>query len=141
MLTYSHIINLLLNNYHDGRYLNSHPEVCEWLDCNPDKTYFIQQMADELGAVGYHNVRVWSSYAAYEESLKKRYEIATDYLDKEEKRLQKQLDDSGYVHPIIQQLYDACERKDIDLVFELKRKARALGLKFNKQTTNIREMI
>lgn len=135
-ISYQHILNLLLNQYHDGRYLNGHPEVCEWLDGNPDKEYYIQQMPDEHEVVGYHNVRVWSSYSAYEESLKKRIETVTEREEPNEpNRAPKSL------HPIVQKLYEACERKDLDLVFALKQQCRRAGVKFDKNKTDIRSMI
>lgn len=134
-IQYQHILNLLLNQYHDGRYLNSHPEICEWLDSNPDKTYYIQQMEDELGVVGYHNVRIWSSYEAYEFSKKKKEEFIHEFLEDEKPVTQRS------VHPLVLELYEACDKKDLDLIYELKKRCRSLGLRFDQTKTNIRRMI
>ena len=134
--TFQQILHLLTLQYHDGRYLNGHPEICEWLDSNPDKTYFIQQMEDELGVKGYNNVRIWSSQSAYEESLKKREERAREIVIEEPEP-----ENITTLHPIVLELYNACEKRDLDSVYMLKKKCRALNLKFDKTKTDMRGML
>jgi hypothetical protein len=139
MITYQHILHLLTHRCHEGRYVNGHPEIVQWLDSNPDKTYYIQQMEDEVGVIGYHNVRIWSSYEAYEES--KKTKIQRDREEELEVIELRPLKGYDTVHPLVQQLYDACASRNLDLVYELKKRCRTLGLKFDKNKTNIREMI
>ena len=139
MISHQHILDLFLKRGHDGYYLNGHKEVCQWLDENENRTYYIQMMPDELGVVSYNNVRLWSSKEAYEDAQKKRIELSEvvsgESLVKETVKVYYEN------HPTVIALYEACEKKDLALIYKLKQECRLLGLKFDKQKTDLRRMI
>lgn len=141
MIHHSHLLSLLLNGYSDGRYLNGHPEICQWLDSNPEPhSYIIEQLPDELERVGYHNVRIWSSVEARDESIRRRATIA-----REAKETPKDLTVSvarvvTIEHPLLVQLYQAVDRQDLLKVIEIKKQLRDSGVKFDKNRTDIRQI-
>lgn len=140
MITYQNLLSLLLNGYSDGRYLNGHPEICRWLDENPEPhSYVIEQLPDELGVIGLHNVRIWSSVQARDESIRRRATITSEKVAPEQSTKLSRTIVSG-PHPLIVQLYEAVEKQDLLQVVMLKKQLRDSGIKFDRQKTDIRKI-
>lgn len=138
MIKYSHILHLLTHRCHDGTYVNGHPEICEWLDNNPEPhTYIVEQLADELGITGYHNVRIWSSVEAQDESIRRRTEQPKERPRQSSVSV---IQEPSIEHPLVTRLYEAVASGNLQLVVQLKQECRNNGIKFDRQKTDIRRI-
>lgn len=139
MIQIQDVLNLLLNGYSDGRYLNGHPEICRWLDENPEPhSYVVEQLPDELGVIGLHNVRIWSSVDARDESIRRRATIANERPS--EPRVSVVRSTMMTEHPLLIELYQAVDRKDLPCIVMLKQQCRNAGIKFDKNKTDLKRI-
>lgn len=140
MINHNHILAFLLTGYSDGRYVNGHPEICRWLDENPEPhLYVIEQLPDELEVVGYHNVRIWSSVEARDDSIRRRATRTNESVTPSQPRVSVARAVTTE-HPLVIQLYEAVEKQDLLQVVILKKQLRDSGIKFDRQKTDIRQI-
>lgn len=138
-VTPEHILHLLLNRYHDGRYLNGHPEIAEWLSASG--ICHIELMPDELERMTYNNVRVWSSKDEYEKRKVETTEQAQNFY---KRYAEPSVKVAPVKNPLEEELYDLCTRAqtsdDFTKIVELKSQLRKLGITVNQQKTSIRRL-
>lgn len=139
MIEPCHILKLLLHQYHDGRYLNGHPEIAEYLSASG--ICYVEQLADELDVMSWNNVRIWSSKEECERRNKERLETAREFY---RKYAEPSVVVERVVHPLEVELYTLCETASTALEFtrvvELKGKLRRLGIRVDEKKTSIRRM-
>ena len=123
------ILRLLLLQYYDGRYCNSHPELMEWLDKNPEPhDYHIEQLRDEFDQVNYQNVRVWSSYEAMLLSKQSRArELTVEEKGNKSPRVEGREQDI----PMMKELLEAVEQRNYLEQHRLCKMMREAGYKIN----------
>lgn len=138
-ITPEHILRLLMHQYHDGRFLNGHPEVAEWI--SQSGLCYVEQLPDELERVGWNNVRVWSSKEECEKRKKESFETAREFYRRYARpdvKVERTLD------PLEVELYSLCEVAQTALEFtrivELKSKLRRLGIKVDNDRSSIRRL-
>lgn len=141
MITRQHLLHLLLNKYHDGRYLNGHPEIAEWIDSEWPPACYIELMADELGNVTYNNVRVWSSKDEYEKHKTETTEQAREFYRKYSEPAVRVPQER---HPLEDELEALCKTAtsahDFAKIVSVKGQLRKLGIQPNQKQTSIRKL-
>lgn len=138
-ITPQHLLRLLLHQYHDGRYLNGHPEIVEYI--SQSGLCYVEQLPDELNHVGWNNVRVWSSKEECDKRKSESIETTREFYKRYAKP---DVVVERVVHPIEVELYELCKTASTALEFtrvvELKGKLRALGIKVDNNKTSVRKM-
>lgn len=139
MIAPKHLLNLLLHRYHDGRFLNGHPEIAEYLSASG--ICYVEQLPDELEVLSWNNVRVWSSKNECDRRKKESFETTREFY----KRYAEPVERVPRVeHPLEVELYKLCETastcSEFSKVVELKQKLRRLGIDVNQQRTSVRRL-
>lgn len=138
MITHNHILALICQQCHEGRFFNGHPEVAEWLDNNPEPhSYVIEKLPDELEVLSYNNVRIWSSVEAREQFIKRREQQPKERREQSTVSVVRESSDE---HPLVTRLYQAVSSGNLSLVVQLKQECRNNGIKFDRQKTDIRRI-
>lgn len=111
MITTKHIINLLLQGYHNGRYLNGHPEIARSLSLemeHTDSEYYIECVE------GWDKVRVWSSLSAYQADKQKRISSSSETINQP--------------NPLTTELREAIMNEDWERVVQIRTRMNEIGV-------------
>lgn len=140
MIEPKHILHYMTDRFHDGRYLNGHPEIAEWLSTFPELCY-VERLTDELEQLTWNNVRIWHSVGECMQRNAERLETAREFY---KRYAEPSVKVEKVLHPLEMELYELCETASTALEFtrvvELKGKLRALGIKVDNNKTSIRRM-
>lgn len=140
MITHQHVLKLLLHHYHDGRYLNGHPEIAEWLSTSG--ICHVELLHDELERMTYNNVRVWSSKEEYEKRKVETIEQARTFY---KRYAEPDVKVARQKHPLEIELehliVTASTSAEFTRLVELKGQLRKMGIHVNQSKTSLRKIL